>query len=360
MYDVTVKRYTSPGDDKMKRRKTLKDVAREAEVSVTMASRVLSNYGYFSEESKSRVLKAAQKLNYKPDAIARSLKTGQTKAIGVIISDVLSFFFTTLVRGIEDVASQNNYSVILCNSDEDPDKERKYLSVLYERGVDGLIVSPSTGNHTYLKNLAKGGVPLVLVDRRIRGLKVPTVTVDNEAGSYEAVSHLIKSGHRRIGIITGLKGIMTSEERLAGYKRALEEHGLPVKEELIKEGDYRREKAKEKSLEFLRMKNPPSALFVCNEPMTSGALLALRKNKVKIPEKIAIIGFDDPVWAPLNEPALSTVSQPSYSMGTLACQTLLKQLRGAPRNEMPSEDIILKPKLIVRESCGARRPERGL
>jgi len=324
----------------MKQRTTLKDVAKEAGVSVTMASRVLGNYGYFSEETKSKVLKAAEKLNYKPNIIARGLRVRETKAIGVIISDVLSFFFTTLVRGIEDVANQSGYSVILCNSDEDPKKERSYLSALYERGVDGLIVSPSTGNYSYLKKLSRGGMPLVLVDRKIRGLAVPTVIVDNEAGSYEAVNYLISSGHRRIGIITGLKGVTTSEERLAGYKRALKENGLPVDEKLIKEGDYRREKAKEAALEFLRMKNPPTALFVCNEPMTSGALLALRE--------------DDPVWAPLTEPALSTVSQPSYAMGTLACQTLLKEIRQTGRTKISPEDIILKPKLIIRESSGGK------
>jgi len=342
----------------MRQRKTLKDVAREAGISVSLASRILGNYGYFSEETKSKVLKAAKKLNYKPDVIARGLKTRQTTAIGVIVSDILTFFFTTLVRGIEDVASQSGYSVILCNSDEDPIKERDYLLALYERNVDGLIVSPSTGNHSYLKKLSRGEMPLVLVDRGVRGLKVPTIIVDNEAGSYEAVNYLISLGHRRIGIITGLKGVTTSEERLAGYKRALEENGLPLKEELIKEGDYQREKARKVTQEFLRMKNPPVALFVCNEPMTSGALLTLRENKVKIPEEMAVIGFDDPVWAPLTRPALTTLSQPSYSMGTLACQALLKEIRGVDRTKTPPEDIILKPRLVIRESSGGKVSEK--
>jgi len=344
----------------MRQRKTLKDVAKEAGVSVSMASRVLGNYGYFSEETRSKVLKAAEKLNYKPDVIARGLKTRQTKAIGVIISDVVTFFFTTLVRGVEDVASQNGYSVILCNSDEDPTKEREYLLALYERGVDGLIVSPSIGNHSYLKKLVRGGMPLVLVDRRIRGLKVPTVTVDNQTGSYEAVNYLINLGHRRIGIITGLKGVTTSEERLAGYKRALEKNHLSLDPELIKEGDYRREKAQEATQELLRMKNPPTALFVCNEPMTSGALLTLRENKVKIPEEMAIIGFDDPIWAPLTEPPLTAVRQPSYSIGTIACQALLQKLRKNNRGRPLHEEIVLKPKLIVRQSCGEKLKEQAL
>lgn len=338
----------------MRQRKTLKDVAREAGISVSLASRILGNYGYFSEETKSKVLKAAKKLNYKPDVIARGLKTRQTTAIGVIVSDILTFFFTTLVRGIEDVASQSGYSVILCNSDEDPIKERDYLLALYERNVDGLIVSPSMGNHSYLKKLSRGEMPLVLVDRGVRGLKVPTIIVDNEAGSYEAVNYLISLGHRRIGIITGLKGITTSEERLAGYKRALEENHISLDPELIKEGDYRREKTRKVAQNFIRMKQSATALFVCNEPMASEVLLVLRENKVKIPEEIAIIGFDDPVWALLTEPALTTISQPSYSMGTLACQTLLKEIRGMDRTKMPPEDIILKSKLIIRESSEKR------
>jgi len=341
----------------MAERITLKDVAKEAGVSPTIVSRVLNNYGSFSEETKSKVLKAVKKLNYKPDTIAQSLRTKHTKAIGVIISDVVTFFFTNLVRGIEDVASQSNYSVILCNSDEDLIKEREYLSALYERGVDGLIISPSPGNDSYLKKLARGGIPLVLVDRRIRGLKVPTVTVDNEAGAYEAVSYLINLGHKRIGIITGLKGVTTSEERLAGYKKALKENHLPEDPELIKSGEYRREKAKEVTEEFLKMKNPPTALFVSNEPMTNGALLALRENKVKIPEEMSIIGFDDPVWAPITNPSLTCVSQPSYSIGTLACQSLLKEIKGTIRSKTPPEDIVLKPKLVTRESCGKRVAE---
>ncbi len=342
----------------MAKRITIKDVAKEAGVSVTIVSRVLSNYGSFSEESKSTVLKAVEKLDYKPDAIAQSLRTKKSKAIGVIVSDIVTFFFTTLVRGIEDVANQSNYSVILCNSDEDLIKEREYLSALCERGVDGLVISPSPGNDSYLKKLTRGGTPIVLVDRRIKDLRVPMVIVDNESGAYEAVSYLISLGHRHIGIITGLKGTTTSEERLAGYKKALNEHHLPQDPELIKAGDYRREKAKEAAEEFLRMKNPPTALFVSNEPMTNGVLLALRENKVKIPEEMSIIGFDDPIWAPLTNPALTTVNQPSYSMGTLACQTLLKEIKGTGRSKAPLEDIMLKPKLIIRGSCGERIAER--
>jgi len=335
----------------MSRRIILKDVAKEAGVSVGVVSRVLNNSGYFSEETKSKVLKAVKKLNYKPDAIARSLKTKQTKAIGVIISDVVTFFFTTLVRGIEDVASQNGHSVILCDTDENAVKEREYLLALYERNVDGLIISPTPGNQSYLKKLARGGIPLVLVDRKIRGLRIPTVVVDNEAGAYEAINYLINLGHRRIGIITGLKGVTTTEERLAGYKRALKEHHLSLELELIKEGDDRIDKARESTQDFLKMKNPPTALFASSEPMISGALQVLKEKEIKIPEEISLVGFDDPAWASFTEPPLTTVRQPSYSMGVLACQALLKEIKKNPHTKIREKNVILKPELIIRKSC---------
>lgn len=339
----------------MKQRVTLKDVAKEAGVSVGVISRVLNNYGYFSEETKSKVLKAAEKLKYKPSSIARSLKTNQTKAIGVIISDVELHFFTAFVRGIEDVASQNGHIVILCDTDENAAKEREYLLALYERNVDGLIISPSPGNQSYLKKIARGGTPIVLADRKIGGLKAPTVLVDNETGAYEAVNYLVNLGHRRIGIIIGLKEITTTEERLAGYKRALKEHNIPSGLELVKEGNDRVDKARKATQDFLKMDNLPTALFVSSEAMISGALQVLKENKIKIPQEISLVGFDDPTWASFTEPPLTTVRQPSYSMGILACQTLFKEMKRTSPIKIREENIILRPELIIRESCRENR-----
>ena len=310
----------------MNKRVTLKDVAREAGVSVGVISRVLNNYGYFSEETKYKVLKAAKKLNYQPSTIARSLKTNRTKAIGVIISDVVLYFFTAFVRGVEDVANQNGHIVILCDTDENAVKEREYLLALYERNVDGLIISPSPGNHSYIKKISRGGTPIVLVDRKIGGLKAPTMLVDNETGAYEAVNYLLGLGHRRVGIITGLEGVTTTAERLVGYERALRENGIPVDPELIKAGNDRIDKAREATYNFLKMDKLPTALFVSSEAMITGTLQALKENKIKVPREISLVGFDDPTWASFTEPPLTTVRQPSYSMGILACQTLFKKI----------------------------------
>ena len=341
----------------MSRRPTLKQVAEKAGVSLGMAGRVLGNYGYYSDSTKKKVLDAAKAISYTPNVIARSLRTRVTKTIGVLISDITTFFWTTLVRGIQDKAGKEGFSVILCNSDEDSKNEQLYLSTLFERSVDGLIVSPTPHNHSYLKKLSRGMVPIVLVDRRVKGLRVPTIKTDNQAGAYEAASHLISLGHDRIAIITGIQGVETSDERFAGYRQALREKGIPLRKTLIKEGNFQKDQAFSATKEFLRMKRPPSAIFVCNEPMVSGCILALKDSGLRIPEDIAVIGFDDPIWASYTDPPLTTVSQPSYTMGILAFDYILAQISNKRKDSKYLEDIILKPTLVVRESCGTRLKE---
>ena len=319
-----------------------------------MAGRVLGNYGSFSQETKDRVEAAAKALNYIPNSIARSLRTELTKTIGVLISDITTLFWTTLVRGVEDLAEKGGYSVILCNSDEATEKEQDYLSTLFERNVDGLIVSPTSGNHTYIKKLSRGGVPIVLVDRHIKGLEVPTVQTDNLEGSRTAVEHLIRLGHERIGIITGLKGIETSDQRLEGYLEALKQHNVPVRQSLIREGEYSQTKAFQAAGELLRLGERPTALFVCNEQMTAGAILAVKERGLTIPEDLALVGYDDTVWSTFIEPPLTTVRQPSYTMGMVAFDTLLMEIRGGPSGKKHKETVVLKPELIIRESCGVK------
>jgi LacI family transcriptional regulator len=337
---------------------TLKDVAQKAGVSLGMAGRVLGNYGSFSPVSKDKVEQAAKALNYIPNSIARSLRTEHTKTIGVLISDLTTLFWTTLVRGIEGSAEKAGYSVILCNNDETSEKEQEYLSTLFERNVDGLIVSPTPGNHSYIKKLARADVPIVLVDRHIKGLDVPTVQSDNKQGAFEAVDHLVRLGHERIGIITGIPGIETSDQRLEGYIEALQRHKIPPRKTLVKEGDFMQEKAFEAATSLLRLKNRPTALFVCNEQMVIGAILAIRKERLSIPKEIALAGYDDTVWGTFIEPPLTTVRQPSYTMGMVAFENLLMEIRGSAYGKRHKETIILKPELIVRESCGASIPPR--
>lgn len=335
-------------------RKTLKDVAKKAGVSTAVASRALGSYGYVSKEAREKVLKVAEKIGYQPDIIARSLMTRKTHTIGIIISDITTLFFTSAVRGIEDVARENGYNVILCNSDENLEKETEYLKVIYEKRVDGLIISMSAKSNSYLKKLIRGGLPVVLLDRGPKEIKATKVIVDNLSGAYEAVNHLIKLGRRRIGVINGIAGVTTSDERFEGYKRALKDNDILIDPELVKYGEFKMEKARQVAQQVIKMKNPPDALFVTNEVMTTGALLALNENNVRIPQEIAIVGFDDPVWAPLMKPPLTAVRQPSYSVGTIAFQTLLQIINKGDRGKTSEEEIVLKAKLIARGSCGEK------
>lgn len=330
---------------------TLRDVASEAGVSIGMAGRVLGSYGYYSQETKFKVLEAARKVDYRPNTIARALKVRHTKVIGVVISDIANTFFPTLVRAIEDSAHKSGYHVMLCNTDEDPLKAREYLNALYERSVDGMIISPSRELQAPLRKLAAAGLPLVLVDRFLEGLKVPTVTVDNKDGSYRAVSHLVGKGHRRIACLAGLAGISTSDERLAGYLQALEDNGISVDEEMIEPADFRRDKAAEAVAKLLDHKTPPTALFVCNETMALGALRVLRERGIRLGADLAVISFGDPEWASLMQPALSTVRQPTYAIGTLACEQLIALLTKPERSRPEAEHVVLKTELVVRQSC---------
>jgi DNA-binding LacI/PurR family transcriptional regulator len=312
-----------------------------------MAGRVLGNYGSFSEQTR-----AARLVQYTPNTIARSLRTRLTRTVGVLISDITSFFWSTLARGLQDRAARDSFSVILCNSDEESTSEKAYLANLVERSVDGLVISPTIGNHAYLRRLAAERLPLVLVDRRIRGLAVPAVRVDNREGAYDAVRHLISLGHERIGVLKGIDGVETSDERFAGYEQALAESRIRIRPALVKEGRFLKDQAFRATQELLAVRSGPTAIFACNEPMLTGCLLALKEAGVRIPHDMALIGFDDPVWAPCADPPLTTVSQPAYAMGMLAFDLLAAQIGVPASSRRSAEEVVLKPTLMIRKSCG--------
>lgn len=336
-------------------RATLKDVAKSAGVSFGMAGRVLGNYGSYSEETRRKVMRAARSVRYTPNTIARSLRTRLTRTIGVLVSDITTSFWTSLVRGIQDRAAKEAFSVIVCNSDEEALSEKEFLSTLVQRSIDGLIISPTRGNHLFLKRLARGLMPVVLVDRRIPGLCVPTVSIDNEGGAYQAVQHLVGLGHRRIAIIKGVDGVETSDARFAGYERALRESGLRVRPSFVKEGRFLRDRAAAVTRELLSMKKGPSAIFVCNEAMMSGVVVAVKECKIRLPKDLSLVGFDDPEWAAYMDPPLTTVSQPSYAMGMLAFDYLLAQITKPKRIADRVDTIVLAPALVERMSCGRVR-----
>jgi LacI family transcriptional regulator len=285
--------------------------------------------------------------------IARSLRTRETQTVGVVVSDITNPFFTNIVRAIEDEVLKQGYNIILCDTDEKPEREQVYLRLLMGRRVDGLIVAPSSGNADLLQLAIESGYPTVLLDRSIPGLDADVVLSDNEGGAFDAVSYLVGIGHRRIGIIAGRLEVSTGADRMAGYVRAIKAHGIPVDESLIEVAQFKREIAYEKTREMLARPEPPTALFVCNNAMTAGAMAAVKAAGKKVPKDISVVGFDDSEWAALMDPPLTVVAQPIVELGTRAAQLLMRRISGG-RVKTPRA-IVLKPELIVRGSCASPR-----
>ncbi len=335
----------------MKSKYSLQDVARRAGVSTATVSRVMNKMKYVSADVKERVDRAIADLQYTPNRVARRLRVreGDRKLIGVLIPDIQNPFYVDVVRGIDELVLQNDYAIYICNFAQDYNREKAYLTRLKSESVDGLIVAPYHEKDKLVISLVNDGFPIVCVDRGLGDVEVDLVVVDNENGAYNAVKHLIELGHRRIGYAGGLFSIPTSRSRKDGYERALMDHGLPVDEELIRFGDSKHGSGKKLAHEFLNMANPPTALFTGNNVITLGALETIHANGIKIPEQIAVVGFDDMPWSISLNPPLTAVFQPGYEIGRQAARMLFERL---DEPALEPRKIVLNTKLIVRQSCG--------
>lgn len=327
-----------------------KDIARQAGVSTATVSRVLNSKGGVSPDLEARVLGAVRELGYEPNVLARSLRLKRTHTIGVLVSDITNPFFAEVVRGLEDVAHRNGYSLILCNAEEDPDKERHYLRLLRSKRVDGIAYSWSGSGPEEALRTSELGIPLVCLDRRQDGVAADAVLVQNREGAREAVLHLASHGYRRVAVITGPLSITTGAERLEGYRQAVQEAGLATDETLIRMADFSLEGGRRATVELLHLSDPPDALFVGNNVMTIGSLQVLREAGLAIPGQMALIGFDDMPWAALIEPPLTVVAQPAYRLGTTAAGLLFERILTG--DDMPPAELRLNTRLIRRASCG--------
>lgn len=334
------------------RRVTLKEVAARAGVSLGMASRVMGRYGYYSEETKQRVQAAARELGYRPNHVARALRSGRSKAIGVVVSNILAYHWTTFVHAIEEAAAASGYQVLLGSTRDDPTAERNYLRTLQERNVDGLIVSPSEANEDLLQELIAEGTPAVLIEHHGTALSAPRINIDDRAAARGAVEHLIALGHERIGIVAGSLALDSGRERLAGYWEALEGAGIRPEQELVRNGDYRFEPAYEAVAQMLDLPEPPTALLVCNERMTGAALSCLKDREVDVPGFVSLVAFDDPPWTSFYRPGITTVRTPRDAIARLAFDILLAELDG--RGEGAREHLV-PTELVVRASTAAPR-----
>jgi LacI family transcriptional regulator len=329
---------------------TVQDVAQRAGVSTATVSYVLNGTRFVSDALRERVLAVVRELRYEPNAIARTLRSNRSDTLGLILPDLRNPFFTEVVRGVEEVAQARGYTVLLANSDEDPEREAKYVRVMRAKHVDGLIIAPAGGAYEELEQLVQSHFPVVLLDRDVAGLGASAVMLDNEAAAHAAVEHLIGLGHRRVGMITGRPPISSTIERERGYRRALREAGLPFDEHLVLTGESTTEGGAAAASTLLERPSPPSALFAANNLMTIGALMAIERHGLSIPGDIALVGFDEIPWADVFRPRLTTVEQPLYELGRMAAELVLKQ-RSA--GDHYPERVLLPGTLIVRDSTGA-------
>lgn len=326
---------------------TIKDVALEAGVSTATVSRVLNQKGFVSDDIKQRVYLAVKKLNYKPNAIARSLKHEKTNTIGVIIPDISNPFFMKISKGIEDIVQQAGYNLIFCSSDEDPTKEEKLLQLMYEQRVNAIVLATSgSNNKEFVRTIKKAGIPVVLVDRTfdIEGKELDSVTEANKQSMYELTKMLIEKGHRNIGFITGLLNVSTGKERFEGYRLALEEYGIELDDKYIFNGTFTQDDGVRAVDYFLNFAQKPSAILSSNNNMTFGVLLELSKRGYSIPNDMAVASFGDlDAFKLLNSPGIISVVHKPYEMGKKVGDILMKRFN----NEQGPFTEIFKPGLVI-------------
>jgi len=330
---------------------TIKDVAALAGVSYTTVSHVINNSRPVSDHARSEVADAIRKLSYVPSAIARSLKHRATATIGLLISNNTNPFFSELARGIEDACYQNGYSVILCNSDDDPKREQTYLRVLLERRIDGLIISSTGEDRNLAKQLSDIGIPFVVVDRPIPGLKANLVQIDHLNGGYLATKHLVSLGHRTIGCIAGPYSAAVSLERVEGYRRALKQAGIPYRTTYVVESDFTCEGGYKAGSKLLKNRGL-TAVFASNDLMGIGLLRLASELGLAVPHQLSIVGFDDIELCRYVHPALTSVGHSIQHQGELTARTLIELINQGGNAKV--RRIALAPTLAVRDSAAPR------
>lgn len=325
---------------------TIYDVARRADVSPATVSRVVNGRANVDAALAERVRRAMRDLDYRPNAVARNLRRSRTSFWAMVISDIDNPFFTAMFRGVEEVAQPAGYSMLLCNTDEDPAREELYVNGAMAEQIAGMIICPTAAS-PHVRRLMEAGVPVVVVDRQLSDVDVDTVLVDNEHGATMATRHLIESGYRRIACIAGPPGLYTSQCRLAGYRRALQEAGYPYDESLVRHADARRDGGCRAMASLLQGDPRPDAVFVTNNRMTIGAVECVFDLGINVPAELGVVCFDDMPWPDLVRPALTTIAQPTYELGRTAANLLRGRLAEPDR---PASLVTLPTRLEVRQS----------
>jgi DNA-binding LacI/PurR family transcriptional regulator len=328
---------------------TIKDIARELGISPSTVSKALKGHPDISPETKKAVRELVDRWNYKPDPIALSLKSGSSKIIGVIVPEIIHYFFSTVISGIEDLAYNDGYHVMFCQSNESYEREVKAVDTLLSSRVDGILVSMSkvTKKFDHFRKIIESGIPLVFFDRICENIETDRVIVDDEAGSYDAAKHLIETGCRNIIHLSGPEHLLIAQNRKKGFIRALREYNIPVSEDNIIRCDTA-EGAREIIPELLDRESPPDGFFAVNDLTAAETMKIVKIKGYKVPDDISIVGFTSGMISDLTDPPLTSVEQHGYSIGKEAVRLLINNL--TDNDESPVQTKIIKTNLVIKGS----------
>lgn len=323
----------------------LVDIAREAGVSIATVSKAIHNTGRMSEETRKKILTIIQDMNFRPNMIGSALRSKSTYTVGLLIPDLSNPFSGEIARSVEERGKELGYSVVMCNTDNDSEKEAWYISVLNQKSVDGIISASGFQNEEILKDLVEQKFPIALITRDSKTLAIDTVTVDDFLGGYKATSYLIGLGHTKIGTV--VLDIDSGRERLRGYKHALAESGMACDERIIVSSGFTKEDGKEAAFKLLDSPEPPTAIVAGNDLLAIGVMLAAKERGITIPDQLSVIGYDNTILAEITTPSLTTINQPISEMGRQVMDLLFQEITGAKKLK---KRIVMAPELVIRES----------
>jgi LacI family transcriptional regulator len=334
-----------------KEKTTIHDIARKLNITASTVSRALKDHPRISTETKKAVLKVAEKLNYQPNHIAAALRNGRSNIIGIIVPTIDRSFFSSVVRGIEEIANKAKYNVMICQSYDNYEKEVQTINALLNAQVDGIIVSfaKETDDFSHFHKVMEKGIPLIMFDRGNSDLEVSHVVVDDYFGSFKAVEHLIQQGFKRIAHFTRHKKISIYKDRMRGYREALEAHGLPFDPQLVVDSELQLEDGRNSMLKLLELPNRPDAIYSASALGALGAMQVLKERNLRIPEDVALVAFSNEQFCLCTEPPITAIDQHSMRMGNAAAEIFLEEINKGHLKFIPQK-IVLKPELIIRQS----------
>lgn len=338
---------------------TIHDVAKKAGVAPITVSRVINDSGYVSDKLRAKVNTAIDELGYVPNVLARSLKSKRTNTIALVFTDITNPFFNIIARGVEDTAYQAGYHVIFCNTDETQDREDKYIELLLQKQVDGILLVPADVNSKSIDIIRKQNKPIVVIDRNVNHDAVDVVRGDSEGGAFQLTKHLIDLGHKRITLISGPEKVSTSVDRVKGYQLAMKGSGLSSFVDYFY-GQFSVQSGVDITNQLLSREEKPTAIFGGNNLVAVGVMTALQELNLKVPEDVSVVSFDDIPVNLIHNPFLTVIVQPPYEIGQKATQLLVSRIQEEENSQQPYKDIVLPVELIVRGSSGRIAAEKTL